>query len=298
MSRKWIEQKERSNPFTLKLICWVALHIGRWFARIWLYPITFYFYLTAPQARKASKYYLQRCFPGRKITPLHIAKHIYWFAATVLDRVYFMTDQYDYFEVKIDGLELLEKHIAEGNGCIVLGSHLGSFDVLRCLAIEKYGAPLKIMMYRDHNQMIVKIIDALNPNISKSVINLADDNALLRMKECLEQGELIGMLGDRVAESDKIVSCRLLGDETEFPSGPIRLAGILNVPVILFFGLYQGGNRYHIHFEKLADKIEFTQNNREEVIQAWMEKYVSRIEHHIKLSPYNWFNFYDYWHDE
>ncbi len=103
------------------------------------------------------------------------------------------------------------------------------------------------------------------------------------------------MLGDRVAESEKVTRCRFLGQETLFPAGPALLAGTLQVPVILVFGLYRGGNRYDIHFELLAEEIRFTRAERETVVQYWTQRYAERLEHYAKLAPYNWFNFYDYW---
>ena len=55
MSQVWNRQVERSNPFLLRLIRWIALHLGRPAARVILYPITLYFLLFAPVARRGSR---------------------------------------------------------------------------------------------------------------------------------------------------------------------------------------------------------------------------------------------------
>ena len=296
MSRDWSEKKERSNPATLRLICWIALHTSRFFARLFLYPITLYFYLTSAQVRNASKNYLSR-IAGLTGNPWQVAKHIFCFSATILDRVYFLTDQFYRFEIKIHGIEHIEAQRASGKGCILLGAHLGSFELLRALAVQNK-MPFKILMYQDHNAMITKIFNSLNSEIAKSVINLANDNAMLEMNECLNAGDMVGMLGDRYIKKDKRLNCQLLGDTVEFPAGPMTLATITKVPVIFFCGVYCGKNKYEIYIEKITEATQLSRGKRDDYVKKTTQKYVERIEYYLKKYPYNWFNFYDFWQDE
>ena len=296
MSQHWSDKKERSNPATLQLICWIALNTSRFIARLFLTPITLYFYLTSSQVRSASRNYLRRT-KGKTGNPWQIAKHIFYFSSTILDRVYFLTDQFYRFEIKIHGMEHIEAQQKSGKGCILLGAHLGSFELLRALAVQSK-MPFKILMYQDHNGMITKIFNSLNPDVAKSVINLADDTAMLKMNECLSAGDMIGMLGDRYVENDKRVNCQLLGDTVELPAGPITLATITKAPVIFFCGVYCGKNKYEIHIEKLAEATKLPRAERDNYVKETTQKYVDRIEYHLKKHPYNWFNFYDFWQDE
>lgn len=296
MSQHWTEKKERSNPATLKLICFIALHTSRFFARLFLYPITLYFYLTSAQVRIASRNYLKR-LTRLSGNSWQVAKHIFYFSATILDRVYFLTDQFYRFDIKINGMEYIEAQKKTGEGCILLGAHLGSFELLRALAVQSK-MPFKILMYQDHNAMISKIFNSLNPEVAKSVINLANNNAMLEMHECLKAGDMVGMLGDRYIENDKKINCQLLGGDVEFPAGPITLATITKVPVIFFCGVYCGKNKYEIHIEKLAEAKQLPRGDRDSYVKETTQKYVDRIEYYLKKYPYNWFNFYDFWHDE
>lgn len=296
MNQHWSEKKERSNPATLQLICWIALHTSRFVARLFLYPITFYFYFTSPNVRTASRNYLRR-ISGLKGSAWQVAKHIFYFSATILDRVYFLTDQFHRFDIKIHGLDHIEAQQASGKGCILLGAHLGSFELLRALAVHNK-MPFKILMYQDHNAMITKVFNSLNPDVASSVINLADANAMLKMNESLVNGEMVGMLGDRYIDSDKRISCHLLNDNVDFPAGPITLATITNVPVIFFCGVYCGKNKYEIYIEKLTDAALLSRSERNDYVTKTTQLYVEKIEYYLKQHPYNWFNFYDFWHDE
>ncbi|MCU7844756.1 MAG: lipid A biosynthesis acyltransferase [Candidatus Thiodiazotropha sp. (ex Monitilora ramsayi)] len=278
----------------LHLIRWIALHMGRGTARSLLYPITLYFLLTAGKQRRASREFLNMAL-NRPATPWDVTKHIHTFASTILDRVFMMTDRYDCFDLKINNHELIAEVLNQNRGCILLGSHLGSFEVLRITAVLRRELPLKILMYPQHNEMLVRILSELNPTLSDNIIPLGQTDTLIRAQESAASGSIIGMLGDRVADSGKTVTCRFFDRPANFSQGPILLASLLKVPVFLFFGVYLGGNRYEIHIESFADQISLTRGSREQDIQYWTQRYAERLEHYARSAPYNWFNFYDYW---
>jgi predicted LPLAT superfamily acyltransferase/predicted hotdog family 3-hydroxylacyl-ACP dehydratase len=291
---RWVNLRERGTPASLRLSGWVALHIGRWAARLLLLPAALYFFITAQAARRSSYEYLHR-MRGRRARCWHVLRHFYFFGATILDRVYLLRSEFEHFALTIHGREILHRQIDSGKGCILLGAHLGSFEILRTLGVTQQEFPLKVLMDTVHNENITRFLDALNPKIADTVITAEGPDRLLRVKEDLDTGFLIGMLGDRVASGDKTTQCQFLGAPATFPSGPILLAAITHCPIILFFGLYRGGNRYEIFFEQFADEIALPREERSEETHAWVQRYVARLEHYARLAPYNWFNFYPFW---
>jgi predicted LPLAT superfamily acyltransferase len=291
---RWGDLPERGAPGLLRLIGWIAVHIGRWCARLLLYPITLYFLISAHAARRVSYQYLNRV-RGRPSHWWHVFRHFHCFAGTILDRIYLLRGEFEDFDVMLHQKEILHHQIESGKGCILLGSHLGSFEVLRTLGVTQQDFPLKVLMDVAHNENITRFLDALNQEIASTVIVPDRPDTLLRVKESLDAGFLIGMLGDRVASDGKTTQCQFLGAPTRFPAGPILLAAIMHCPVILFFGLYQGGNRYEIHFEHFAQEIILNHDHRARDIQQWMQRYVERLEYYARLAPYNWFNFYPFW---
>jgi len=278
----------------LHLIRWIAMHLGRPTARVILYPITLYFLLFAPAARRASRDYLQRVL-APPVHWWHVARHIHHFSATILDRVFLLTGKYACLDIHTHNLERLQQQLDTGSGCILLGSHIGSFEVLRALGVCQQRLPVKILMQEAHNEMITRILHALNPDISETVIQSGDVDVLLQVHEYLQQGYLIGMLGDRVLDSRKTVRCEVLGSAATLPSGPMLAASVLKVPVMLFFGIYQGGNRYDIFFEDFAERVTLDRKRREPDLQVWLQHYADRMTTRARSHPYNWFNFYDFW---
>jgi predicted LPLAT superfamily acyltransferase len=293
-AHRWTALPERGTAASLRLIAWIAVHIGRPAARLLLYPITLYFVISARAARRVSYDYLKRV-RGRPPHWWHVIRHFHCFAATILDRVYLLRGEFEHFDVTLHEKEILHRQIESGKGCILLGSHFGSFEVLRTLGVTQQDFPLKVLMDIEHNQNITRFLDALNHKIASTVIVPDRPDTLLRVKESLDAGFLIGMLGDRVSSGDKTTQCQFLGAPATFPAGPILIAAMMHCPVILFFGLYRGGKRYEIYFEHFAQEVLLNRDCRAEDIRRWMQLYVDRLEHYARLAPYNWFNFYTFW---
>jgi predicted LPLAT superfamily acyltransferase len=291
---RWVSLPERGTRASLGAVAWIALRLGRRAARLLLYPVTLYFAITLGAARRASYEFLKRA-RGRSVHWWHVFRHFYCFAATILDRVYLLRGEFERFRVTIHGRELLQRQIETGKGGILLGSHLGSFEVLRAIGVMERGFPLKVLMDTAHNQNISRFFDALNPTIAATVIVPDRPDTLIKVRESLDAGCFVGMLGDRVFGADKTTPCQFLGAAATFPAGPIVLAAMMRCPVILFFGLYRGGNRYEIYFEHLSDEIVLDRDHRADEIQSWMQRYVGRLEHYARRAPNNWFNFYPFW---
>lgn len=297
MNPAWARLPERGSPLGLRLIRAIALRLGRPAGRFLLYPITVYFLLTARDARRSSRRYLRRAL-GREPGWRDLFRHLHCFAATILDRVYFLTGRMEYFQIEIVGGQLILDQVASGRGCILLGSHLGSFEALRAIGSHVRRFPIKILMNVEHNQSVTRLLDALNPELARAIIAIGRPETLLEVQQGVERGFLVGALGDRVAQDEKTVRCRFFDRDVAFPIGPLLLAALMRCPVILFFGLYQGANRYAVHFEALAERIAVEPRRRQEQLAVWIQRYADRLEHHARRAPYNWFNFYDYWEEE
>ena len=297
MARAWLKQSERGNVFLIRLIVQITLKMGRPIGRLLLYPITLYFALFSRKARSASRQFLQRVL-GHPVSFRHIFRHYHTFASTLLDRIYFLSGRMKRFDITVTGDEIVLQQLDKGHGCLLLGSHLGSFELLRCLATDRPDVQVKALMYKENAEKINDVLNALNPKLKQMIIPIGEPDSLFHVKDALDRGELVGILGDRVALDDKVVSCQFMGKSTDFPAGPMLLASLLKVPVVLFFGLYRGGHQYEVHFELLTEELNFRHSERHEMITEWTRRYAQRLEFYSRSAPYNWFNFYDYWNEQ
>ena len=298
-SAVWRAEPERGNEFVMRLVAWLALRLGRR-ATSWLrYPLALYYLAFAPRARRASRAFLGRAL-GRAAGAADVLKNFHAYAATLHDRMYLLCDRLEGLDISIAGAPQLDAILAQGRGCLLLGSHLGSFEALRALGrlVKRY--PINIVMYEGATRKVSGVLNDLAPELKASTIVPGQPETMLRIKECLDRGEIVGILGDRPFGSEKTAICPFLGAPAPFPQGPFRLALVLEAPVVLFFGLYRGGNRYDICLEVMAERASAEgggSGGRAEAMARWIERYVRRLEHHARAAPYNWFNFYDFWHE-
>ena len=300
-SANWTQQPERGSVALMRLIAWIGLRLGRFPARALLYPICLYFMWFAPTPRRAARTYLTRAL-GRPATWREQFRHIHTFASTILDRIFLLNDRLDLFEFRIHGEEQARAAHASGQGRLVLGAHMGSFEAVRAIGHHLPDAPpVALLMYEANAQKMSRVMGAINPAATQEIIALGEVDAMLRVQTRLNEGAFIGMLADRSFENDRqrdeVRWLPFLGAPAPFPLGPFRLAALLRRPLLLMLGLYQGGNRYDIHFELLADFSRPVQD-RTQAVELALQNYVARLEHYCRLSPYNWFNFYDFWNSE
>lgn len=297
MSRAWLRERERGSVLAMKLLSRIALHIGRRPARALLYPICLYYLLVSTNGRRASRRFLARVF-GRPARWRELFRHHFWFAATLLDRVYLLAGQCTRFAISKRGAEVLRTYNAQGRGCLLLGAHMGSFELTRACGARARGLEINMLMYRDNAPKLNAVMASLAGTEPLRVIPIGDFDSLLIAKARADAGEWLGILGDRVHGGEKIVTAPFFGEPVTFPAGPFLLAKALKIPVVLFFSLYRGGNVYEEHFELLADEIRFSTRRGEAEIAHWATRYAQRLEHYCRLAPYNWFNFFDYWGDD
>ncbi len=291
----WAEKPERSNTLAIRFIVWVALALGRRVARVFLYPICLYFFLCAGEARAASKKYLRKAL-GREPRASDGFKHVHAFASTILDRVFLLNGRFDKFDMRVHVDPMAQAMIDSKRGCILLGAHLGSFEITRAFADAIKGHSVHVVMYEENAHKLNSVLQAINPDMKQQVIALGKVDSMLQVQQALQRGEFIGILADRGLEQDGAgVTLDFLGEPAKFPSGPLRMAYMLKSPVLFMVGIYRGGNRYDLYFEGLADTGDIQGAVRSESVRQVQQRYVERIEHYCRESPCNWFNFFDFW---
>jgi predicted LPLAT superfamily acyltransferase len=281
---------------------WIAVACGRRVARWVLHPITLYFVLFSPAARRHSKRYLQRAL-GRPPRFVDGYRHVHAFTATILDRVYLLRGRLDLFDVTVQGAPLIERTLAEGRGAFLVGAHAGSFEVMRAVGEMQAGLRVAMVMYPDNARLVNAALRAIAPGSQPRIIALGRTDSMLAVRDWLDGGGLAGLLGDRTlpGESERAgeIAVPFLGREAVFSDGPFRLAALLRRRVIFMAGAYLGGNRYDVRFEVLAD---FTgrpaPGEREAQIAEAVRAYAGRLEALCREHPFNWFNFHDFWRED
>lgn len=294
MNSSWATQRERGSVFSMKLIVRFTALFGRRATHVLLYPVCLYFMLFVRRSTQASRQYLGRLY-GRPATWREVFRHYFCFAVTLLDRGLLLAGLPHRLEVGSQNSDAVRRLAEARRGCLLLGAHLGSFDVARMLGEGHRHAEIHMMMYEENAQKLNAAIAGLGGKNRMKVIPIGAVDSLIRVKDRLDHGEWVGILGDRVVSNDRLIRVPFLGAEAAFPAAPFLAASALKAPVVLFACLYLGANRYKEYFELFADEIVLSRANRAADLEHWVRRYAARLEYYCRLAPYNWFNFYDFW---
>jgi len=292
----WRARAERGSPALIRFMAWVSLRLGRGPARGLLHVIAAYFLATSGAARRASHRFLSHAL-GRPPSLAERYRHFLCFATTIHDRVFFVADRFDPFDIRVHGAELIDELPAQC-GVFLMGSHLGSFEAIRACGRIRTRRPVVMAMVEENARKLNAVLAAINPHALDGIVSLGRLESMLKLREHLDHGALVGVLADRTPGNERMLAVPFLGEAAPLPIGPMRMAAILRCPVYFMTGLYAGSNRYDIHFERIADFSAVDagdRGTRDRLVAEAVARYAGRLEHYARQSPFNWFNFYDFW---
>ncbi len=291
---RWQDVAEKGSVLGIRIVVALATALGRRAAGALLRVIAAWYVAFHPGVRRASRAYLVR-LRGRA-TLGDVYRHVLCFARVAADRIFLVRGDLAPFAVSTHGEEHLRALRDARRGALLLLAHVGSFEVLRAVGSAQ-DLPVSILGSFRNARMINAVLRELNPALDARLVEIRpeDPTFIFEVERIVAEGGLVGTMGDRVGDDGKSVRVPFLGAPAAFPTGPYLLAAALGCPVYLGFGLFDAPNRYTLHAEPFADRVVLPRGGREEALAAYAARYAARVEHHCRLAPYNWFNFYDFW---
>jgi len=289
----WLKAGERGSSLLIKFMIWLCQRRHRWLVKLLLYPIAGYFFITGGAARRASGHFFMRA-TGRSHWSDYYCQLLN-FSRALVDRVIILGGDAGQFEIKSSGREVLLQAQQQGQGLILLGSHLGSFEACKLLASDRMNLEVHIVAWFAGSTKIRAALDAINPGMQQHFIDPTDPDAVFRMREVIDNGGILAILGDRTGLGEKQAPVSFLQQQTCLPTGPYYLAAILHCPIFCFFGLRVGPYAYHTYAIKLAERVELTRGQRQQQAQDYAQQYADLLADKARDYPYNWFNFYEFW---
>ncbi|WP_404685237.1 glycosyltransferase family 2 protein [Raoultella terrigena] len=304
----WAQQEEVKGLWGMRLMLLVWHLLGRKAFSLLLYPVVAVYWLSAHRARRASRSWLSRVrtqLSARQqpLPALNSYRHFLRFGHAMLDKIAGWRGELRFDRDVVfapDAEETL--HGSAPGGKLLLASHLGDVEACRALAQLQGTKTINALVFSDNARRFKQIMQEMAPQAGLNLIPVTDigpDTAIL-LKEKLERGEWIAIVGDRIAVTPqrggtwRVCWSPFMGQPAPFPQGPFILASVLRCPVQLIFALRQQ-DKLHIHCEPFADPLILPRAGREEAIQNAVDRYASRLEHYALLSPLDWFNFFDFW---
>src|SRR5580692_1663283 len=166
----WISHRERGSNALLRVMAFLSLRLGRTLSRIPLYGIAIYFFLFAPSARRHSRRYLRLAL-GRDPSARDRFRQILYFATTIHDRVYLINGQFDKFNITFEGEPLMREQSDSGRGALLMGAHMGSFEVMHSIGRRQRGLRVTMAMYEENARKINATLSAISPHLVPDIVS-------------------------------------------------------------------------------------------------------------------------------
>ncbi|MCG8316632.1 MAG: glycosyl transferase [Pseudomonadales bacterium] len=312
-AQHWSQLEEKGTYWGIRLLFGIYRWLGRVALMPVLYPVVFYFFLFGKEARQSSLLYLQRVFAFRasegarqptqqptKISHWQSFRHFMMFAQSILDKIGSWAGKISYESVDFPSRDALVTAVASGRGGIIMGAHMGSIEVARAVSAEMGDFKLNVLVHTANAANFNKVLQKINPDSQTSlmqVTKIGPDTAIV-LKQKIEAGEFIAILGDRtpINSLDRNIWLPFLGKPAPFPQGPYILAAVLNCPLYMLSCLH-AGKGFDVYFDKLAERVRLPRKTRQQAIAEYAQLYVDKLAGYACQYPYQWFNFFDFWHE-
>jgi lauroyl/myristoyl acyltransferase len=180
--------------------------------------------------------------------------------------------------VVIEGREHVERAAERGRGVVLVGIHLGGWEVATPVPREVVPVPTTVITADD---WLAWGIDHVRRAAGLRPVRAGESLELLRV---LRRGECLLMLGDdAVDDHAHTLPVELLGARARLPAGPVVLARFARAPIVTFDVLPIGPRRWRV---TIGAPIEPPATAAEEarVLQQLAERWTASIRAH----PEHW----------
>jgi len=320
----WSQYKEKTAGYWhVKLILVLFKIFPIIILRILAFPVGFFYFLFSKKARTESKRFLQKAAPfvtqndtAKKCrSPFGPLRHIVSFSLTLVEKLQSWGGKFQFKNIHFndDDINDLINDLENGKGVFLITSHLGNIELLRGLASFNRTAvsrkiPVTAIVDTKVSENFTRMLKELNPQSSFDIISAGETgpHTPIILEEKLEQGAMVTIAGDRTAAGNhtdvKNLIIPFLGSPAPFSPGIFYLAALLKAPVYFIFAIRRGElsikPEYDMHVHKSTLSFECSRKERFTQSSLLAQSFASLLENYCKQTPFQWYNFYEFWSKE
>jgi len=307
MSGQWTRVAEVGSTKALRFGGWLAKRLGPKAMWAFLWLPAFYFLVLGTSARRGSRQYLTRLraiqaegdpSAGPRASLFDVLVHLHSFAQNIYERILMWSGSLELTSVVHDGSGEIFELAERGRSALLLGAHLGNVDMLWGIS-RKYDLAINVVVFYGNAQRINAFFESLAPGARLRAIEIdpASVSAAWKIKACLDRGEFVVILADRLppGSNTRSLEATFLGAPISFPASPFLVATVLGCPVYFAACLRTGDRAYRTIMRPLFKGERVARERREKTAQEMLERYVANLETFCREQPLQWFNFFEYW---
>jgi glycosyltransferase, group 2 family len=297
----WWKKQERGGAFFLRLSLFLVQILPEFALKFIVKIVVWFYYIFSKNEREniaAFRLNLSVFAGAQTLKGTSVFSHFEAFGGAICDKFRVWKGKIKDDELEIIDLERIKSElIGAKKGQILLTAHLGNVEICKALAARVDGFRMVILTYDENSRKFNEVLREISKNdgsVRMMAVNKLDVAAMLELKNIVESGEHIGIMGDRTPlGGDKAARVKFLGKEAGFNYGPYLIAGILGVKISSLWCQKIGG-KFRIELVPLASAVKLGRDKAASARQ-YLQIYVRELENHCKQTPTQWFNFFDFW---
>ena len=255
-----------------------------------LYFVASYYFIFLKKSNQSIFYYFKERLGYSYVkSKLLVYKSYFTFGQTIIDKICITSGMRNKFTYEFDGLEILNKLLADKKGGVLISAHIGNFEIAEYFFSEiDVDFQINLVTSDLEHSAIKNYLNKISKVSKIKLIIIKDDlSHIFEINAALARNELVCFTGDRYFEGVKSLKAELLGEEANFPAGPFLIASRLKVPVVFVYVMKEPNFHYHLYTS------EAQVSHRDE--KGLLKAYIDNLELMLKKYPLQWFNYFDFW---
>ncbi|WP_314069437.1 glycosyltransferase [Campylobacter showae] len=297
----WWKKQERGGAFFLRLSLFLAQILPEFALKLIVKIVVWFYYIFSKNERENIAAFRQNLsvFAGAQtLKGTSVFSHFEAFGGAICDKFRVWKGKIKDDELEIIDLKRIKSElIGAQKGQILLTAHLGNVEICKALGARVDGFRMVILAYDKNSREFNEVLKRISQNdgsVRMMLVNELDVTAMLELKNIVESGEHIGIMGDRTPlGGDKAARVKFLGKEASFNYGPYLIAGILGVKISSLWCQKIDG-KFRIELVPLASAVKLGRD-KAAAAREYLQIYVRELENRCKQTPTQWFNFFDFW---
>lgn len=193
--------------------------------------------------------------------------------------------------VEVEGFENYLRAKDYGKGVLMLGAHLGNWELIPAVHLIKKGQAASVVYKRTKNPYVDRFIDSIRRSYGLKTIS--HRNSVKEIMAALRRGEGVGILLDQHAGSREAVVVDFIGRPAATNYGLALIALKTGAPVVPMFLVREGEERYRFIYEEPIH-LQKSGDSERDVREATI-KFNSVIEKYVRKYPEQWFWVHNRW---
>ena len=192
--------------------------------------------------------------------------------------------------VRPQGVERIDRVLAEGKGAVVVTAHVSNWDILAA-ASAVYGYPISAVTNELPSGGLNELVIASRERIGMKMIRLGP-SSLRQILRALGRNELVALASD-LYSGDRGIRVPFFNRPAIFPAGPATIALKTGAPILPVWIRRQPDNLYVAEIEEPIEVSRSGDTQRD--IQLTTERIVQFFERIIRREPDQWLVFLPVW---